>query len=306
MPIDVEIKVDVAVGDKAKKPAADQRPAAASKPATAAKTDEKKDAKPAEKKEPPRPELPKGEIGDLCKELASGDQLRMYHGRVKLTAKWTAAGAPGKENERTKLAKDLAACLPALQPEKDKRGEPTETSMKQVAACQELFRVLSLVGGAGEVGAVAACLKQIDLRETARYCLERLNCQEATDALVNALRTLSGNEFRCGLLNSLARKSGSNVNAALKECLGEKGTAVRLAAVEALANQPELENDAAIASVKLNGRGAARVIRARLRLGYTLLKADRKDQARKVFDAIGAGPCTEWQKKAVEVAMQAC
>src|SRR5690606_1895864 len=129
------------------------------------------------------------------------------------------------------------------------------------------------------------CLKNIDLREAARWSLDRLTCQAATDALIEAVKELSGQEFRVGVINSLGRKSGSSVVEALKGCLAERDREIQLAAAEALAGQGDASVDAAIAALsegRFGRRGAGRVTRTRIRLAASVAKSD-KAAAKKIL-----------------------
>ena len=159
--------------------------------------------------------------------------------------------------------------------------------------------------GEAEVAVLAACLKDIDLREPARWCLARMNCQGAADALVEAFKTATGTEYRVGLVNALGRKQGSNVLETLKIAAGDKEPEVALAAVEALANTPDAALDAVISSVESgsSSRRAARVARARVRLGSTLMRAGDDAGAKQVFTAVAGADVDEAPKKAAAAAV---
>jgi len=244
-------------------------------------------------------------ISDLSKDLCSGVQVKAYKARRELTTTTGEAGAGGGA-ERSALAKELATALAAVTPTKDTRGEPTPDSMRFVEGAADLCRALATVGGDMEVPAVKKCLSNIDLREAARWCLARMNCQAATDALVEALKNTSGTEFRVGVVNALARKSGSSVVDALKGVAkDDHEPEMRLAAAEALAEQPVAALDASIAAVDpgASSRNKARVARARVRLGETLVRSGDKAGAKTVFEAVAAAEVDEPQKKAAAAAL---
>jgi hypothetical protein len=243
-------------------------------------------------------------ISELTKDLCSGEQVKAYQARRELTKTAGEAGTDGEK--KSQLAKDLAAALAAITPAKDGRGEPTLESIRFVEGAADLCRALASVGGDMEVPAVEKCLANIDLREAARWCLARMNCQAATDALVKALSNTSGTEFRVGLVNALARKSGSQVVDTLKGvAAGDHEPEMRLAAAEALAEQPTAALDAAIAAVDpgASSRGKARVARARIRLGQSLVRSGDTAGAKTVFAAVAGAEVDEAQKKAAQAAL---
>ena len=244
-------------------------------------------------------------VTELATDLGATDQVKAYQARQALAKLCGDLGASGKEAERAAAAKDLAAALGAVKPAKDKRGEPTVESMQSVSAVNEICRALALVAGEAEVGVLAACLKDIDLREPARWCLSRLTCQGAADALAECLQTATGTEFRVGVINALGKKSGSNVVEALKGATTDGEPEVRLAACEALANVADAALDAVIAAVDpgRSSRRAGRVAAARIRLGNTLLAAGNDAGALEVFKAVAAADVPEAQKKAAAAAV---
>lgn len=241
-------------------------------------------------------------VQELCKDLGAGDQVKAYQARKALLTLAGEAGAKGKETARKELAAALAIELKATQPKKDSRGEPTESSLVSTATATDLCRVLSIVAGDAEVPVLRDCLNNIDLREIARWTLERMTCQGATDVLVEAAKTLAGQEFRVGLLNALARKNGSNVIAVLKECAAERDPQIQLAAAESLATLGDAASDEVIAAIgKVHGgfkgqnRVNSRIARARLRLAGAVAKAGEKDAAKKILTAVAAGPADDVQ-----------
>lgn len=245
-------------------------------------------------------------VTELAADLGSADQVKAYQAQQALAKLVGELGAAGKENERAAAAKDLAAALGNLKPAKDGRGEPTLESMTTVVGATEICRALAFLAGETEVAVLKQCLKNIDLREAARWCLARMTCQGATDALVAALKDATGTEYRVGLVNALGRKSGSSVVEALKVATTANEPELRLAAAEALAEQNQADLDNVIAEVDSGSlqRNEARIDRARIRLGNTLLRHGDKEGAKKIFTAIAGSSADEPQKRAAAAALQ--
>lgn len=244
-------------------------------------------------------------ITELAADLCSGDQVKAYQAQQALAKLAGELGASGEESDRAAAAKELAAALGKLKPAKDGRGEATESSIDTVGGATEICRTLAFLAGEAEVAVLKECLTNIDLREPARWCLARMTCQGATDALVEALAKATGTEYRVGLVNALARKSGSSVVDVLKEATTSNEPELRLAAAEALAEQNQADLDDVIATVDSGSlrRNEARIARARIRLGNTLLRSGDKDGAKKIFAAVAGSSADEPQKKAAAAAL---
>ena len=125
-----------------------------------------------------------------------------------------------------------------------------------------------------------------------------------TDALVEAFKTAAGTEFRVGLINALAKKNGSAVVETLTVATKDGDPEVRIAAAEALAENPDPAHDLVLASLEFGGlsRFESRAARARIRLGNTLVRAGRKDAADSVFAAVARAEVAEPQQKAAQAA----
>lgn len=241
---------------------------------------------------------------ELCADLCSGEQVKSYQAKQSLTKQVCALGAGGKEADKAAAAKELAEALAKLKPAKDNRGEATPASIESAEGGVEICRALALVAGDAEVSALAGALKNIDLREAARWCLARMTCQGATDALVEAYKTAAGTEFRVGILNALGKKSGSAVVETLTAATKDDEPEVRLAAAEALAESPEAANDLVIAALEFGGnpRFESRAARARIRLGNTLIRAGQAEAAKAIFAAVAKAEVAEPQKEAAAAA----
>ncbi len=235
-------------------------------------------------------------ITEIVSKLADSDQATAYRAVQALRMMCYGLLDPAKAAQRAELAGALAGELTAVvTPEpseddkkKNRTPEPRPRHGPQVR--NTLLRALSIVGGEAEVPAIARALGDLDLREMARYALERNRSEAATDALCKALDESSGDEFRIGILNTLGRRGGPAAVAALRKAAGEPSPEIRLAAVEALANIPDAANDAAMAlAAKMTAhRAKARTAKARIRLAEKLLEKGDKAAAKRIYDAIPA------------------
>lgn len=231
-------------------------------------------------------------ISELVVQLGNGDQVQEYRARQALfQAVWHGA-RPGNEAETSQLASALCAELSSSQHSTRVRGE--------------VCRFLSKVAGASEVQSLAAQLSDADVREMARWALERIPAAEATSALIACAQTAEAVEFRVGAIGSLAHKRGAEVVACLAACAADKEPEVAIAALEALAEQCDPASDAAFAQALAAGgseRTIVRIVRARLRLADSLVHAGHSDSAKAVFQAIAAGPAAPIQQAAAQRAL---
>jgi hypothetical protein len=238
-------------------------------------------------------------IEELAGQLNSNDQPTVYRAKRAL-AKWAAtAGAPGKAGERG----ELAAALAKAETAKNEKGDASKYDAK---ARGELARTMSEVAGDAEVPALKETLNDFDAREMARFALDRMTCQAATDALCEAALNAVGVEFRIGAINALGRRSGSQVVDVLKGCAGDNDPEIRLAAVEALANHSDVSADPLMAEVgKQPGqRAGLRATKARVRLAAKLSSVGQKDAARQIYHSIAqSDAAAPAQKKAANIAL---
>lgn len=232
-------------------------------------------------------------IQELAEALNSGDQPTVYRAKRALAEMTADAGAPGKAAQRAELAAGLAKAETA----KNEKGDSPKHSAK---ARGELARALSEVAGDMEVPALNETLRDFDAREMARFALDRMTCQAATDALADAALNAVGVEFRIGAINALARRSGSQLVDVLKACAGDNDPEIRLAAAEALANHSDASADPLIAELgKHSGqRAQLRTTKARIRLAGKLAAAGQKDAAKNIYQAIAQSDAAPAQKKA--------
>lgn len=237
-------------------------------------------------------------VEQLSEQLNLGDKAAVYRAKRALEEMAAAAGAPGKNDER----QSLAAALAKAETAKNEKGDAPKYSTK---ARGEIARALSEVAGDMEVPALKEALKDFDAREMARFALDRMTCQAATDALIEAAVNAVGVEFRVGAINALGRRTGSSVVNALKKCVAERDAEIRLAAAEALANQSDPSADDAIVAAGRQGgyRAALRTSKARVRLAGSLADAGQKDAAKRIYQSIAQSDAAPPQKKVAQSAL---
>lgn len=228
-------------------------------------------------------------LDELLTQLGSDDQSTAFAAKRQLGVLATTVGAPGQEAQRAELAQKLAQALTT--PRKVKQADGTETDQAlPLSARRKLLRVLALVAGESEVSAIASCLDEFELREEARWTLDRMVAPGATAALVEAARGGIGPEFRVGAINALGRREAEAGLEALKRATVDEDVEVRNAAAEALARFTDGTSDALLAAVLKFGsptpRTRTRVVRARVRLAERLAKVGQKDAAQVVYQAV--------------------
>lgn len=249
-------------------------------------------------------------VTQLCEQLGSDDQTKAYQARRGLWLLIAAAGAPGKESERAVLASALAGQLVA-------RSEPNEEQKKKkekpgfklnAKARNSVALLLADIAGDPEVQALIEALSDFDVRENARFALARTPSAAATAALADTAQKAVGVEYRVGVIGSLGRRSGNIAADAVRQAADDTGVEVRLAAAEALAEQPDAAGDAVISKIgkdlgATNPRVAKRMSIARLQLAAKLAKAGNKDAARGIYQSIAADGADDAQKNAASRAL---
>ncbi|HWA96952.1 MAG TPA: HEAT repeat domain-containing protein [Pirellulales bacterium] len=256
------------------------------------------------------------DMQQLATELASDDQRKAYRARMALTKLEYSAGGADRSVEPKQLAASIVEVLGAMTEVRDPKKpneKPRLAATYPSEARNELIRTLAGVGGDAAVPALRKSLDDFDVRDMARWALDRMTAPSASDALAEAAINGVGIEFRIGAINSLGRKpSSATVLDALKRCLDDYDPETRIAAAEALANHVDASHDALIAGALKNhpatrSRLAVRVARARLRLAEGLSARGQTAAARNVYQAVLAtaanDPGQEAQKKAAEIAL---
>ncbi|MGH8245937.1 MAG: HEAT repeat domain-containing protein, partial [Gammaproteobacteria bacterium] len=215
-------------------------------------------------------------IEDMVRQLGEKEQVIAFYAYQELLQVVTRAGQPGKESARETVAGELTRELTATVPGGvDRRGNPLPPKPKHSAAIRnKVARLVSYVGGEKEVAALEQALLDLEIREMARFALEINASEAATNALVAALEQV-GPIFRTGVVNSLGRRKGASVLAALQKAAVDPEREVRLAAVEALANFADPSSDALLAQACDSGspQDRKRAHAARVRLADSLRQA---------------------------------
>ncbi len=242
-------------------------------------------------------------------DLGSDDQRRAYRARKMLTDLAHLSAEPGKEPLRELIAGELASELNVRGPtKKDDKGNESPGDMVHTAASRvKVAYVLAECGRADAVPALVEAMKDLDVREPARFALDRNRSPEATRALIAILNDV-GSRFRVGVIGALGHREGDDVLARLRKAATEDIDAeVRIAAVEVLANFPDPTNDRIIADAAQNGEPAhaRRAQRARVRLAETLRNTGKTDAAADVYKGIESGNAGEAQKEAARIGLKA-
>jgi hypothetical protein len=237
-------------------------------------------------------------VQELADQLNSGDQPTVYRAKRALSDMVTGAAAPGNATERA----ELAAALAKAEVARNEKGDAPKYGTK---SRDELSRALAELGGDMEVPALKEALGDFDAREMARFALDRMTCQAATDALADAALNAVGVEFRIGAINALGRRSGSQVVDVLKACAADNDPEIALAGAEALCNHADATADPLLGGLArdlVSPRAQLRLIKARLRLAARLASAGQKDTARQIYQSIlDGGPPA--QKRAAQVGL---
>ncbi|MFB3829595.1 MAG: HEAT repeat domain-containing protein [Bryobacteraceae bacterium] len=168
-----------------------------------------------------------------------------------------------------------------------------------------LARLLGYIPHEAAVPFLAQALEDLEARDMARCSLECHPSEKAVDALIAALNSV-GAVFRVGVVNSLAKRKGERVAAALRRVADDPQPEVRMAALEALADVPDPAHDGLIErgtrSASPEERRRAQI--ARVRLAANLLASGDRQNAARIYRAILAGDAEVPQKKAAKSALQ--
>ncbi len=244
---------------------------------------------------------------DMLKNLGVDDQVVAYRAYENLASFADVSTAPGKAALREQLATFLAQELNATDSggKDDKGKDKPRVPRYNMRARNQMVRLLAVVGGVREVPVLAAAMKHLDLRESARCALDRIDGEAATNALIAALNEV-GPEFRAGVVNSLGNRSGAKVIKTLQPLITDNDAAVRLAAADALAKTADAGSDAALTLMSKQECPCARkaAINARIRLAENLAQSGKKPAARKIFQSIAQSDADLPQRKAAEIGLK--
>jgi HEAT repeat protein len=243
---------------------------------------------------------------EMLKDLDNADQAVAYKTYQMLEMTALAYTARDKAAPREEMAAFLAAELNATDPGgKDNNGnDKPPVPRYSMRVRRQIARLLGYVAGAAEVPALAAAMKDLELREEARCALDRNQSEAATEALVAALDEV-GPTFRVGVAGSLAGRSGSSVTKALQALIDDEDGAVRVAAADTLATIPNADShDVLVTLSKRECRPTRQAAhKARIRLAETLARAGDKAAARKIYQAVRHSEAGEPQKKAAGIGL---
>jgi hypothetical protein len=245
---------------------------------------------------------------ELVKQLGDKELAVAFYAFQSLQQKATFSSRPGAETDRRELAEQLVDELRATSPAgKDGQGQEIPPRLRHSAAVRnKILRLLSIIAESGEAPAISDALKDLETREMARFVLDRDPSNESTRALIAALGE-EGPEFRLGVVNSLGKRKGADVLAALQAAANDRELEVRMAALEALSNLQVAANDAQIARAAEEGSAAirSRAFKARIRLAESLRLAGRRSEASRIYRAVQASDADAAQKMAAEIGLKA-
>lgn len=245
---------------------------------------------------------------EMLKSLGDADQAAAYKAYQSLEMAALAFTAPGKEAMQAEMAAFLAEQLNATDPGgKDNKGKDKPPVQRYpMPVRRQIARLLGLVSGAPEVPALAAAMKDFELREAARCALGANPSDQATDALLEALNEV-GPTFRAGVVGSLGDRKGEKVVKALQGLINDPDGEVRVAAADALARIPDAGSDKVLVMLTKQECRCTREAahKARVRLAETLAAAGDKTAARRIYQDIRHSEAGEPQKKAAEIGLAA-
>ena len=243
-------------------------------------------------------------IEEVIARVGDSDPKKASKANARLSGIVARAGKPGNEGSRALVARALASELVATAG-KDDKGNESKAPKHSAAVRGKLCRHLAAVASAKEVPALEQALGDLDTREMARWALDRVDCVEATEALVDVALNDVGPEFRVGVINALGKKTGPAVLEALRTCATEKSEPIRAAAAEALSNHAVADNDAVICRVagSQQDRVVAQMAKARIRLAENLVRAGETKAGKRIYQGILANDPAESQRRAVQSAL---
>lgn len=243
-----------------------------------------------------------GSVSGLVAQLGDSDLMKAYSARMQLID--MVMNATKSATETASLAAAFSEVLSAKTGDGENAKKKDAPPKYPAGARRFVLQLLGQVAGDNEVPAIAAALKDLDVRDMARCALERIPGAKSTAALAAAADEV-GPEFRSGVLGALAIRQTPEVQAVLHKQAAHRDERIRLAAVEALAHFPEASNDDVITgSVKsASARGKSRAQRARIRLAESLVRAGKKAEGVAIYKSILGGDNGEPQKKAARIAL---
>jgi hypothetical protein len=246
-------------------------------------------------------------IAELVAQLDDSDPIRVSQARRLLLTAAERVSDPAELSERNALAGELTSELAATAAAPGARvtnvpdGEPLPPVPKYSAFARRFVcQLLNRVAGDPQVLDLAPLLADLEIRDSVRCVLESIPTQVSTTALIQGLRG-AGPEFHVGVLNALGRQRWSDALAALKLAAENPDSEVRMAALDGLANFPEVTNDKWIVAATRTGtpRERSRAEAARVRLAETLYWFGETESAAAIYQSIAAdSPAGPWKRAA--------
>jgi len=239
--------------------------------------------------------------------MNAGDQVVAYFAYQSLLEAVLHSSAPDQAALQADLANALGAALVAQSSQGTRAPAASSASSNLFLAAAarrtipfqhpprvrvNLARLLGYIPHEAAVPHLAKALGDPDAREMARCSLELHPSERAAEALISALDA-AGTTFRVGVLNSLSRRKGAPVVAALRRAAEDTQPEVRLAALLALADFPDPSLDALLEKLPV----------ARARLAESLRASGNQPAAERLYRSILASDAEPPQKKAARLAL---
>ena len=245
------------------------------------------------------------DIKKLAEELSTDGPAR-HKAKLALQKAVGLVGAKDAEPARKQLAATIANYLADSKKDWGRRIPQAAETLSY--GRRELCRYLGEIAGPDEVPALAKLMDDLEVREAARMALGEIPGDAATAELAKIATEADGTVFRLGALASLAKRTGQLATEAFRKCAEDADARVRTAAADALSHGAEPGYDGVIQKALDPAEGSAPhadLNKLRLRLAGNLAKAGHKAEAKKLFEAVAAGPHGPRCKKAVTEGLKA-
>lgn len=231
-------------------------------------------------------------ISEWVGKLGDSDPAVAFSACRQIEQAAAQAGAEGREPMDAvadALAEELTAMTPEGEDDQGRRVAPKP--VHSVATRNAICRLMGFVAGSKQVPALAGAIKDLDVREMARWSLDRNCSDEATDALIAALDEV-GPTFRIGVVGALRTRKSDKAAAALRRVALEDAIAeVRISAVESLAEYTDGDSAAVVMRTTLSTEPghAVRAYRAAVRLAENFAKAGKTSEAAGLYRMVVSG-----------------